>query len=43
VYLQELDLADVRADLEGLIRRHPMEALLVGLGIGYLVARASRS
>lgn len=41
-YLQQQDLADMRADLEGLIRRHPMESLLIGLGIGYLLARSTR-
>ena len=41
-YLQEQDLADMRADLEGLIRRHPIESLLVGLGVGYLLARSTR-
>ena len=41
-YLQQQDLSDMRADLEGLIRRHPMESLLVGFGIGYLLARSMR-
>ena len=41
-YLQQQDLADIRADLEGLIRRHPLESLLVGLGLGYLLARSMR-
>jgi hypothetical protein len=41
-YLREQDLADVRTDLEGLIRRHPIESLLVGLGVGYLLARSMR-
>ena len=41
-YLQQQDLSDMRADLEGLIRRHPLESLLVGLGIGYLLARSTR-
>lgn len=41
-YLQQQDLADMRADLEGLIRRHPIESLLVGLGVGYLLARSMR-
>ena len=41
-YLQQQDLADMRADLEGIIRRHPMESLLIGLGIGYLLARSTR-
>jgi methyl-accepting chemotaxis protein len=41
-YLQQQDLTDIRADLEGIIRRHPMESLLIGLGIGYLLARSTR-
>jgi ABC-type transporter Mla subunit MlaD len=41
-YLQQQDLSDMRADLEGIIRRHPIEALLIGLGIGYLLARSTR-
>jgi methyl-accepting chemotaxis protein len=41
-YLREQDLSDIRADLEGLIRRHPIESLLVGLGVGYLLARSMR-
>jgi len=41
-YLQKQDLSDIRADLEGIIRRHPVESLLVGLGVGYLLARSMR-
>jgi ElaB/YqjD/DUF883 family membrane-anchored ribosome-binding protein len=41
-YLREQDLSDIRSDLEGLIRRHPFESLLVGLGVGYLLARSMR-
>ena len=41
-YLQQQDLADMRADIEGIIRRHPIESLLVGLGVGYLLARSTR-
>jgi ABC-type transporter Mla subunit MlaD len=41
-YLQEQDLSDMRADLEGLIRRHPIEAMLIGFGVGYLLARSTR-
>ena len=32
----------VRSDLERVIREHPIESLLVGVGVGYLVARATR-
>jgi vacuolar-type H+-ATPase subunit H len=41
-YLQTADLQMVRGDLERVIRDHPIEALLVGVGVGYLVARATR-
>jgi hypothetical protein len=41
-YLQTADLQMVRSDLERVIRDHPIEALLVGAGIGYLLARATR-
>jgi vacuolar-type H+-ATPase subunit H len=41
-YLQTADLQMVRGDLERVIREHPIESLLVGVGIGYLVARATR-
>ena len=39
-YLQQSDPAAVRSDLEELIRRNPIPSLLVGLGIGFLLARA---
>jgi ABC-type transporter Mla subunit MlaD len=41
-YLQEQDLSGIRSDLEGIIRRHPVESLLIGFGIGYLLARSTR-
>jgi len=41
-YLQTADLQMVRSDLERVIREHPIESLLVGVGVGYLVARATR-
>jgi len=41
-YLQQQDLSDMRGDLEELIRRHPMESLLIGFGVGYLLARSTR-
>jgi vacuolar-type H+-ATPase subunit H len=41
-YLQTADLQTVRSDLERVIREHPIESLLVGVGVGYLVARATR-
>jgi len=41
-YLQEADVQAVRSDLEQIIRQHPIESLFVGLGVGYLLARATR-
>jgi uncharacterized protein YjbJ (UPF0337 family) len=41
-YLQEKDLNHVLSDLSGIVRRYPVPALLVGLGIGYLLARTTR-
>ena len=41
-YLQQQDLNDMRADLENIIRRYPVQSLLVGLGVGYLLARGTR-
>jgi uncharacterized membrane-anchored protein YhcB (DUF1043 family) len=41
-YLQDADLESIRTDLERVIRERPIESLLVGLGLGYLLARATR-
>ena len=41
-YLQQQDLNDMRADLENIIRRYPVQSLLIGLGVGYLLARGTR-
>jgi ElaB/YqjD/DUF883 family membrane-anchored ribosome-binding protein len=41
-YLQSADVGQVRRDLEQIIRAHPIEALVVGAGIGYLAAKAMR-
>jgi hypothetical protein len=42
-YLQEHGVRDIGNDLANLIRRNPIPSLLVGIGIGYLIARATRS
>jgi uncharacterized protein YjbJ (UPF0337 family) len=41
-YLQETKVEHLAGDLTDLIRRYPMPSLLVGLGIGYLLARSMR-
>jgi len=42
-YLEEHGLSGIGEDLTNLIRRNPFPALLVGIGVGYLIARATRS
>jgi hypothetical protein len=42
-YLQEEGLSGIGQDLANLIRRSPVPAILIGIGIGYLLARATRS
>jgi len=42
-YLQEHGLQGIADDTTALIRRNPIPAVLIGLGIGYLIARATRS
>lgn len=39
-YLQRADLQTVRYDLEGMIRQHPIEALAIGVGLGFLLGRS---
>lgn len=41
-YLQERDVNHILSDLSGMIRRYPVPSLLIGLGIGYLLARGTR-
>jgi len=41
-YLQEKNLDHMMGDLSGMIRRYPVPSLLVGLGIGYLLALSTR-
>lgn len=42
-YLQEEGLEGVGEELTNLIRRNPIPALLVGIGVGFLIARSLRS
>lgn len=41
-YLQQADVESIRGDLEGIIRRRPIESLAVGLGLGFIIARGLR-
>lgn len=41
-YLQEHNLHGMAEDVTNLIRRYPLQAILAGIGIGFLVGRSSR-
>jgi ElaB/YqjD/DUF883 family membrane-anchored ribosome-binding protein len=42
-YVEDKNLTGMMDDVTGLIRRNPVPALLVGLGIGFLIGRALSS
>jgi ABC-type transporter Mla subunit MlaD len=42
-YLEEEGLSGLGKDLTELIRRNPIPALLIGIGVGFLLARVTRS
>ncbi len=42
-YLQEHNLSGMAEDMTHLIRRYPIQSLLVGIGVGFLLAKATRS
>lgn len=42
-YLESHGLGGIASDLTETIRRNPIPALLVGIGLGFLIARATRS
>jgi len=42
-YLEEQGLSGMADDMTHLIRRHPIPAVLIGVGLGYLLARMTRS
>lgn len=41
-YLQDRDYSEVAEDVTGLVRRYPVRSLLIGVGIGFLLARTMR-
>jgi hypothetical protein len=41
-YLQTKDVDHMVEDLSGLVRRYPIPSLLIGLGIGFLIAKSTR-
>jgi len=42
-YLKEEGLSGIGEDLTNLVRRNPIPALLLALGVGFLIARSTRS
>jgi len=42
-YLQEQGLSGAGEDLTRMIRNHPIPAILLGIGLGFLLARVTRS
>lgn len=42
-YLEEEGLSGIAADVTGLIKRNPIPALFIGIGVGFLLARACTS
>jgi ElaB/YqjD/DUF883 family membrane-anchored ribosome-binding protein len=40
-YLREQGLSGMAADFTGLVRRNPIPALLIGVAVGFLIARAT--
>lgn len=42
-YLQEQDVGDMIDDLGTIVRRYPIQSVLVGVGLGFILARATRS
>lgn len=41
-YLQEKNFKNIATDLTALIRRYPLQSLLVGTGLGYVLARSTK-
>jgi len=42
-YLESHGLSGIASDLTDMVRRNPIPALLIGIGVGFLIARATRS
>jgi hypothetical protein len=39
-YLQERDFDELTGDIVAWVRRYPIQACLIGIGLGYLIARS---
>jgi len=42
-YIEDKNLSGMMDDMTGLIKRNPIPAVLIGLGIGFLLGRTLRS
>lgn len=42
-YIEDRNLSGMMEDLTGLIKRNPIPAVLIGLGVGFLIGRTLRS
>ena len=42
-YMQDKNLSGMMGDMTELIKRNPIPALLVGLGVGFLLGKSMRS
>ena len=42
-FVQEHHIKDLAEDVAGVIRRNPIPALLIGVGVGFLIGRSLRS
>ena len=41
-YLREHDFAGMNESMKDVVRRHPVQSVLVGIGLGFILARAMR-
>jgi len=42
-YLRDTEFSEMGHDMSNVIRRYPIQSILVGIGLGFLLARATRS
>ena len=42
-YLEEKGLSGIGQDMVDLVRRHPLPSILIGLGLGFMIARLTTS
>lgn len=42
-YVEDKDFGQMAEEMSNVIRRHPLPAVLIGIGVGFLLARSTRS